>query len=114
SATAGRRSSTTLPATWRRVAEPMVCAHLSALEQALRDAGVAETYRGQPWSENCREWVYFDAVLEVAALSRRFGFDPCVQVHENLDPRSGTERGLVCSRCHDAVMGRLEGRPRFA
>ena len=42
----------------------MVCEHLYPLEQALLAAGIAETYRGQPWSRNCREWVYFDADLD--------------------------------------------------
>ncbi len=91
----------------------MVCSHLVALENALLAARVAETARGQLWSKNCREWVYFDAVLDVAALQQRFAFDDCVQVHENLDPRSGTERGFECTACHDAVMGRLEGAAVF-
>lgn len=92
----------------------MVCSHLSELEQALKAAGVEETFRGQAWSDNCREWVYFDAVLDVASLRRRFDFGPSVSVHENLDPRSGTERGFVCTTCHDAVVGRIDGRPVFA
>ena len=91
----------------------MVCSHLSALEEALKAAGVAETFRGQAWSDNCREWVYFDVVLDVASLRRRFEFGPSVCVHENADPRSGTERGFVCTSCHDAVVGRTEGRPLF-
>lgn len=91
----------------------MVCSHLSALEDALKAAGVAETFRGQAWSANCREWVYFDVVLDVESLRQRFDFGPSVRVHENLDPRSGTERGLVCASCHDAIVGRVEGRPVF-
>ena len=92
----------------------MVCSHLSELEHALKAAGIAETFRGQAWSDNCREWVYFDVVLDVASLRKRFAFDPAVSVHENLDPRSGTERGFVCTRCHDAVVGQIDGRPVFA
>ena len=30
------------------------------MEQALIARGIRENYRGQPWSMNCREWVYFD------------------------------------------------------
>lgn len=91
----------------------MVCSHLAALERALLDSRAQETERGQLWSKNCREWVYFNVVLDVAALQKRFAFDPCVTVHENLDPRSGTERGFYCSSCHDGVMGRLDGAAVF-
>lgn len=92
----------------------MVCAHLAALENALLQSGARETARGQLWSKNCREWVYFDVVLDMPALRTRFAFAGCVQAHENLDPRSGTERGFECTACKDAVMGRLEGAPLFS
>jgi hypothetical protein len=91
----------------------MVCEHLKALEEALVDRRAEETYRGQPWSENCREWVYFRVVLDVPAVAAKLDFAPCVSVHENLDERSGTERGFVCEQCRDAIMGRLDGAPPF-
>ena len=83
----------------------MVCEHLSALEWLLLDERIAVTYRGQPWSKNCREWVYFDAALNVEELQRRLGLSAPVSVHDNSDPKSGIERGLYCSQCHDAIMG---------
>lgn len=91
----------------------MVCEHLSALEQALIDRGFKETSRGQAWTRNCREWVYFDCVLDIDAVQGTFALPDCVRMHENLDCKSGTERGLECTICHDAVMGRLSGAPRF-
>ena len=87
----------------------MVCSHLSALERALIESRSKETYRGQAWSRNCREWVYFDVRLNVKALSARFALGPPVAIHENADPRSGLELGFVCSECNDAVMGRVKG-----
>lgn len=91
----------------------MVCEHLHPLEQALRDAGVAETYRGQPWSENCREWVYFDVILDTGAIMGRFDFPRCIEVEENTDPKSGLEHGLFCSTCKDAVMGNPNSKTTF-
>ncbi|GAB4566421.1 MAG: hypothetical protein Tsb0020_18090 [Haliangiales bacterium] len=91
----------------------MTCEHLIALERALLAAGAREIARGPLWGKRCREWVYFDVVLDIAAARARFGLAPCVAVHENLDPRSGTERGFVCKTCNDAVMGRLAGAPAF-
>lgn len=91
----------------------MVCPHLRSLEQALHAAQIRETSRGTPWSQNCREWVYFDVRLDVEALQRRFAFPPCVVVHENTDPRSGLEKGFVCEECHDAVIGLVAGEVWF-
>lgn len=86
----------------------MVCEHLAELEKALLASNVAVTFRGEAWSKNCREWVYFDVVLDVAALQKRFSFPACVSVHENKDPKSGLERVFVCDACHDAVMGLVQ------
>jgi hypothetical protein len=91
----------------------MVCEHLRDLHDALVASGATETYRGAAWTRDCREWVYFDVVLDLDALAARFAFAPCVVVHENLDPKSGTERGFSCAACHDAIMGRLSGAPPF-
>jgi len=84
----------------------MVCEHLAPVEAELKAQGVRITFRGQAWSDNCREWVYFDCVLNRDDLRRRFRLAPCVVDHENRDPRSGMELGLVCTRDHDAIIGR--------
>lgn len=83
----------------------MVCEHLAALEQALVAAGVRETFRGQAWSRNCREWVYFDCLLDRAAIRARLPFPPCVEDHEHRGTFDGEEAGFVCTACHDAIMG---------
>jgi hypothetical protein len=91
----------------------VLCEHLRPLEEALLDSGVKVTSRGQAWSENCREWVYFDVVLDLALIQQRYQLSPCVTPHENTDPRSGAERGLECTTCHDAVMGLVKGRRKW-
>ena len=48
-----------------------MCIHLKPLEDYLKKLGIAETFRGQPWSENCREWVYFDCVLNPESLKTK-------------------------------------------
>ena len=91
----------------------MLCEHVRPLEEALLASGVVVTFRGQAWSAGSREWVYFDVVLDVAAIGRRFQLPACVQLHENTDPRSGLERGFECVTCKDAVMGRFQGARRW-
>ena len=84
-----------------------ICEHLAPVERWLAAHGFEETYRGQAWSDNCREWVYFDTVLDLAALRAQFALGPDVVDHANLDTKSGTEQGLVCTVHHDGVIGRL-------
>jgi hypothetical protein len=83
----------------------VICEHLQPLEAAILAAGITETFRGQAWSSNCREWVYFDCCLEVEAIRRQFELPVFVVNHVNDDSKSGREAGLVCKECHDAVIG---------
>jgi hypothetical protein len=83
----------------------MICEHLRPLEDAIRAAGIAETFRGQPWTTNCREWVYFDCYLEVEKIRQQFDLSACVVDHLNDDPKSGRESGVVCTECHDGIVG---------
>ena len=94
----------------------MICEHLQPLEKALQDAGIPEVYRGRPWSMNCREWVYFDCYLDLEALRIKYALPAWVTDHIHRGTHDGQERGLVCSQCHDAIMGLYEpvaGKPTF-
>jgi hypothetical protein len=96
--------------------EEMVCEHLSPLEQALIDRGIAVTFRGQAWSMNCREWVYFDCFLDTSEIRKRIPFPNFVHDHSHRGTHDGQERGLVCTICHDGIMGVYEpvpGKPIF-
>lgn len=82
-----------------------MCSHLKPLENYLLAEGISETYRGQVWSKNCREWVYFDVVLEPQKLKEKFDFDDTICVHDYIDNKVGSELGLVCNACKDGIMG---------
>src|SRR5215813_6160941 len=90
------------------VGRDMVCEHLAPLEQALIDRGIVVTFRGQAWSMNCREWVYFDCFLDAPAIRKQLSFPECVQDHSHRGTHDGQERGLVCTLCHDGIMGLYE------
>ena len=83
----------------------MLCEHLQKLEQEMIDAGVEVVYRGQAWSKNCREWVYFDCCIDLAAVRKRMDLPECVVDHEHLGTHDGCESGFYCSECQDAIMG---------
>lgn len=75
------------------------------LEKELQKLGIREVHRGQPWSRNCREWVYFDCYLDLAALRARLHLAPGVQDHVHRGTHDGSEAGFVCMDCWDAIMG---------
>jgi hypothetical protein len=72
------------------------------------DAGIPVTFRGRAWSANCREWVYFNCVIDLGAVRRRFSLPPCVEDRTHRGTHDGSERGLMCVVCQDAIMGALE------
>jgi hypothetical protein len=83
-----------------------ICEHLKPVEDYLRSRGLRIVYVGQPWSRNCRTWVYFgDVVLDAQSLKARLGLADCVVVHSHRGTVDGAEQGLVCETDHDAVMG---------
>ncbi|MBN2442755.1 MAG: hypothetical protein JXJ04_15470 [Spirochaetales bacterium] len=86
-----------------------MCEHLAGLEKELHELGIPEIYRGQVWTNNCREWVYFDCYLEFESLKKRFKFPEFIIHHLNNDAKSGLEEGFVCTLCHDAIMGIHQG-----
>jgi hypothetical protein len=86
----------------------MTCEHLRPLEQAMLSGGMRETYRGQAWSNNCREWVYFDCFIDTASIRQKFNLAACVSEHAHRGTHDGQERGFVCSTCWDAIMGAYE------
>ena len=77
------------------------------LEDELEEKRIKETYRGAPWTDNCREWVYFDCILaDPEKTMDRLGMDKQIlKIHSLLGTHEGTEQGLVCTKCHDAIMG---------
>jgi hypothetical protein len=50
----------------------MLCEHLQPLEKEILEAGIKETFRGEAWTKNCREWVYFDCYLDRESIKKRF------------------------------------------
>lgn len=82
-----------------------MCEHLKELDIELKAKGIEETFRGEAWSDNAREWVYYDCILNLEKLQQRFNFPDFVTIHINNDVKSGMEAGFYCEKCQDAVMG---------
>ncbi|HTM52345.1 MAG TPA: hypothetical protein VL285_26800 [Bryobacteraceae bacterium] len=82
-----------------------LCRHLTAAEQYIRSAGGKLVSCGRPWSAHCHLWAYFDAQLDCEGLIEGLGLDPCVRIHDHRGTHDGSERGLVCTIHHDALLG---------
>lgn len=89
----------------------MTCEHLRPLEEAILASEIRETYRGAAWSQNCREWVYFDCFLDLLAVRDVIELADCVIEHAHRGTHDGQERGFVCTICNDAIMGRYSPEP---
>jgi hypothetical protein len=83
----------------------MVCRHLRELERAIVAQGIPETYRGEAWSKECREWVYYACYLDTKEIRKRFRLAACVVDHEHLGTHDGAEAGFYCTVHHDGIMG---------
>lgn len=82
-----------------------MCEHLKRLDIELQERGIKEIFRGQAWSNNTREWVYYDCVLNLDKLRSRYNFPDFIKTHINDDNKSGMEAGFYCDQCKDGVMG---------
>ena len=82
-----------------------ICEHLKPLEDSLIEKGYKITTRGQVWSQNCREWVYFDFKLIKEEILRDHKFADCIEYHEHHGTHDGSEAGFICNKCKDGVMG---------
>lgn len=83
----------------------LMCPCLKPLDEALKATGVRETFRGQAWSKNCREWVYYPMVLKRAEVRESYHFPETVTDHEHLGTHEGAEAGFICTLHQDAIMG---------
>lgn len=82
-----------------------MCEHLTGLDAELKGMGIKETFRGQAWSDNTREWVYYECVLSLEKIRHRYNFPDFVTDHVNNDNKSGMEAGFYCELCKDGIMG---------
>ena len=82
-----------------------VCPHLRPVAELLLQQGRPITFFGQPWTKNCRHWIYFEGVIDVEELKRNLSLEECVAIHRHRGTHDGSEQGFICSLDNDGVMG---------
>lgn len=80
---------------------------IRAIALHLYHQQIPVTYFGMAWSGATNNWIYFDTCLDIEALRAQFEQGASLEFHENLDPKSGTERGLIDKNTGEGIMGRI-------
>ena len=80
---------------------------LRKLAKKLKKKGHRVTFVGKAWSKQTANWIYFDTVLDIEALQSKYSLGDHIEVHQNLDPRSGKERGFIDTQTGEGLMWRL-------
>lgn len=83
-------------------------ATLQTIGRYLLECGHSITFYGKAWSNSKSNWIYFDTSLNLEHLIQTYDNEKQLQIHENRDPRSGREKGLIDSVTGEAIVGYLE------
>ena len=80
---------------------------LRIIAKSLKNRGIEITYFGHAWTKQRADWIYFDTVLDVEKLRNKYQLGPHIVIHENLDPKSGTEKGFIDEHTGEGLMGKI-------
>ena len=78
---------------------------LQEIVSHLIDEGYEITFEGQAWSKVNASWVYFNTHLNTDNLISRFDPKKVLKIHQNEDPKSGREKGLIDASTGEGIMG---------
>ena len=81
---------------------------LRNIAKSLKNKGIEITYFGRTWTKQLADWIYFDTVLDVEKLRKKYQLGAHILMHENLDPKSGTEKGLIDEQTGEGLMGQIK------
>lgn len=73
----------------------------------LLENGHNITLFAQTWTGATAEFMYFDTKIDLEAFRIKFNLPETIIIHENLDPKSGTESGFIDQTTGEGLMGYL-------
>lgn len=62
---------------------------------------------GKAWNKSNADWYYFDCILNIGKIKSKLSFSHNIVFHENLDNKSGLERGFIDKTTGEAIMGKI-------
>lgn len=81
---------------------------LRKIAKNLKKRGIEIDYFGHAWTKQIANWIYFDTVLNVEKLRTKYQLGAHIVVHENHDPKSGTEKGFIDEQTGEGLMGKIK------
>jgi len=81
---------------------------LQQIAKYLLNMHVEVGYYGKAWGNYHANWMYFEEVLDLEALRFKFSLGEHIKVHENLDNKSGLERGFIDTTTGEGLMGKVK------
>ncbi|MCB0704211.1 MAG: hypothetical protein KDC34_02835 [Saprospiraceae bacterium] len=81
---------------------------IRSIAEYLYKQQIPVTFFGKAWSGCTNNWIYFDTYLDIEALTALFNLGEHIEIHENLDPRSGLEKGFIDKNTGEGLMGKLK------
>jgi len=88
-------------------------ASLRNIAKSLKNKGIEITYFGRTWTKQLADWIYFDIVLDVEKLRDQFQLGAHIVIHQNLDPKSGTEKGFIDEHTGEGLMGKIKPKEKL-
>ena len=81
---------------------------LRNIAKNLKNKEIDITYFGRAWTKQLADWIYFNTVLDVENLWKKYQPGAHIVIHENLDPKSGTEKGFIDEQTGEGLMGKIK------
>jgi hypothetical protein len=81
---------------------------LRKLAKKLIKRNTRITFYGKAWSENESDWIYFDKVFDLKKMRKFFSLGENIIEHQNLDNKSGLERGFIDKNTNEGIMGKIK------
>ena len=80
---------------------------LREIAKNLKKKGIEIDFFGLAWTKQIANWIYFDTVLNVEKLRNKYQLGAHIVIHENLDPKSGMEKGFIDKQTGEGLMGKI-------
>ncbi len=80
---------------------------IRSISEYLYEQNTPITYFGKAWEKCSNNWIYFDTVLDLEKLRKLFELNEHIIIHENTDPKSGTEKGFIDNITGEGLMGKI-------
>lgn len=92
---------------FRNLSKKIKSVELKNLFKYLIENNFNTEFVGKAWGNCNADWYYFDCVLNIEKIKSKLFFSQNIVLHENLDNKSGLERGFIDKTTDEAILGKI-------